>query len=66
MRVQETFLLPIWIDITSNAPEEVLKELNTMLNEFFETACDAIAKNGHTINVEWSINKHMTLTEEPK
>lgn len=60
---KETFLLPLWIDITSNAPAEVLKGLNTMLTEFFEAACEAIAENGHTINVEWSINQHIRLND---
>ena len=60
---KETFLLPIWIDITSNAPKEVMKGLNVGLKEFFETACEAIAENGNTINVEWSINQHIKPNE---
>lgn len=33
---KETFLLPIWIDITAEDPKAELLAINTVLHEFFE------------------------------
>lgn len=56
-----TYLLPIWIDLKGKNPEAVMKALNDHLTEFFEEHAEAIASAGNTIDVQWTINKHIVL-----
>ena len=55
------YLLPIWIDITAQHPVAVLKDLNKRLVEFFEEYGDGITNNGDSIEVQWSVNEHISL-----
>ena len=57
----ETFLLPIWIDIHSRFPHERIKVINKRLEECFSEMIEEIIKTGETIDVQWSINKHIGL-----
>lgn len=55
--------MPIWIDLTCENHKLFMQALNDKLTEFFEEECDLIANFGGTVNVQWSVNKHVDLEE---
>lgn len=58
----ETYLLPIWIDIMCHGePRDVLIDLNDRLTEFFEAYGQAVQENGNSIDIQWSVNKHIAI-----
>lgn len=62
MSKKETYLLPIWVDITSNtSPDIVIKHLNTRLTEFFEDYGQTVEDNGDSIDIQWSVNRHINM-----
>jgi hypothetical protein len=58
---QRTYLLPIWVDLKGENPEGIISALNGALLEFFEEQSELIADTGHTVDIQWSINQHLTL-----
>ena len=64
MADKTTYLLPIWIDLTFDKHKVIMEALNENLHEFFEEQCSQIADVGCTIDVQWSICKHVRLDEE--
>lgn len=66
MTARATYLLPIWIDLTHEKHEVIMCALNDALTEFFEEQSELIANVGCTVNVQWSINKHVDLKGERK
>lgn len=56
-----TYLLPIWIDITSNRPKAVMKYLNAELEKFFEEQTETVIDQCDYINIQWSVNEHLSL-----
>ena len=59
---QTTYLLPIWVNITHEAHEAIMKSLNDDLKKFFEEQCDQICSTKRcAIDVQWAITKHVNL-----
>lgn len=57
---KQTYLLPIWVVIQStDDTDDIIKGLNEKLVEFFEVYTDALAAVVDSIDIQWSINKHM-------
>lgn len=62
MKKSETYVLPIWIDIVCHGyPLDIMIDFNQKLTEFFESYGEKVEGNGNSINIQWSINKHIKI-----
>ena len=65
MTNKKTYLLPIWVDITSDYPRTILKTLNEGLNEFFRAwANKNVCLGNESVDIKWSVNEHILLKED--
>lgn len=62
LKRKETYLMPIWIDIECHGnPKDVMIDLNEKLTLFFESYGEKVQWDGNTIDIQWSVNKHVNL-----
>ena len=59
--MKKTYMIPIWIDVSSRHPQSVIMHLNSRLEEFFEDYAEENIRDGDNINIQWSINEHISL-----
>lgn len=62
----ETYLLPIWIDFQVQNPIEKIRLINAALESFFSKEIKKLAWKGETIDVQWSVTKHVKVQKEVK